>query len=66
MPTWRTVWNGRSGSMLKSQGAHFNRVKRLKGSVGKRLRVGDFRVVFQESDDEIYVARIAPRGDVYD
>jgi mRNA interferase RelE/StbE len=47
-------------------GAHANQVKLLKGSPTKRLRVGDFRVVFVETNDEIYVVRLAPRGDVYD
>jgi mRNA interferase RelE/StbE len=47
-------------------GAHANQVKLLKGSATKRLRVGDFRVVFLESDTEVYVVRIAPRGEVYD
>jgi mRNA interferase RelE/StbE len=47
-------------------GAHTNQVKKLKGSLSKRLRVGDFRVIFLESDAEIHVIKIAPRGDVYD
>ncbi len=38
----------------------------LVGSDGKRLRIGDFRVILLESDDEITVLKIAPRGDVYD
>ena len=39
----------------------------LKGRSGYRLRVGDYRVIF-ERDDKIrilMVERIAPRGDVY-
>ncbi len=47
-------------------GAHANQVKALKGSPARRLRVGDFRVVFAETATEITVTRIAPRGSVYD
>jgi mRNA interferase RelE/StbE len=47
-------------------GAHANQVKALKGSPTKRLRVGNFRVVFLETDSEVYVLRIGPRGDIYD
>ena len=47
-------------------GAHANQVKALKGSPTKRLRVGNFRVVFLETDTEVYVVSIGPRGDVYD
>ena len=48
------------------EGAHANRVKPLRGTNSKRLRVGDFRVLFVESTDEIMVTRIAPRGGAYD
>lgn len=41
-------------------------VKSLTGSSAKRLRVGDFRVIFEETDGEIAVSRIGPRGGVYD
>jgi mRNA interferase RelE/StbE len=38
----------------------------LRGSSLKRLRVGDFRVLFEETETEIIVTRIGPRGSVYD
>lgn len=41
-------------------------VKMLKGSGALRLRVGDFRVVFEENETEIIVTRIGPRGSIYD
>ena len=43
-------------------------VKRLKGFDGFRLRVGDWRVIYQidQSRIVILVLAIAPRGDVYD
>jgi mRNA interferase RelE/StbE len=43
-----------------------NNVKPLKGSTAKRLRVGDFRVIFEETETEITVSRIAPRGEAYE
>ena len=42
------------------------KVKVLKGISGKRLRVGGFRVIFEESESEIIVTEIGPRGSVYD
>ncbi len=47
-------------------GAHANNVKRLVGSSASRLRVGDYRVIFEESETELIVTKIGPRGDVYD
>ena len=47
-------------------GAHANNATRLIGSTACRLRVGDFRAIFEESDTDIIVTKIAPRGDVYD
>jgi len=44
----------------------FPEVRQLQGQTGKRLRVGDFRVVFEETADEIIVIDIAPRGSIYD
>lgn len=43
-----------------------NNVQALKGSTALRLRVGDFRVVFEETDAQIVVTLIGPRGSVYD
>lgn len=44
-----------------------NNVRALKGPGGlKRLRVGDWRVIFTETLVVIAVARIAPRGSAYD
>lgn len=40
-------------------------VKALKGRSGKRLRVGDFRVIFEETPTEILVTAIGPRGSIY-
>ena len=45
-----------------------NNVKRLKGSDDYRLRVGDWRVVYELRNDKLIIAivRIPPRGNVYD
>ncbi|MEN9896032.1 MAG: hypothetical protein RIR97_1884 [Pseudomonadota bacterium] len=41
-------------------------VKMLQGRVGYRLRVGDWRVIFDENDVVIDVIAIGPRGSVYE
>ncbi|HTV68575.1 MAG TPA: type II toxin-antitoxin system RelE/ParE family toxin [Rhizobiaceae bacterium] len=46
--------------------AQANNVKRLTGSTALRLRVGDFRVIFEETGTEMIVTKIGPRGSVYD
>lgn len=43
-----------------------NQVTELRGSQTKRLRVDDFRVVFEETETEVVVIKIGPRGSVYD
>ena len=40
-------------------------IKKLTGSTGKRLRVGEYRVIFEESADRITVTVIGPRGSIY-
>ena len=44
--------------------AHANNVRQLVGSRAERLRVGDFRVIFEETETEIVVTKISPRGEV--
>ena len=41
-------------------------VKRLKGRAGNRLRVGDWRVIFEETADEIRVMAVGHRRNIYD
>lgn len=41
-------------------------VKRLKGRAGARLRVGDWRLIFEEKADAITVVAVGHRRDVYD
>ncbi len=42
-----------------------NNVKRLKGREGLRLRIGDWRVIFDESAETVEVLVIGARGSVY-
>ncbi|MGI4793467.1 MAG: type II toxin-antitoxin system RelE family toxin [Janthinobacterium lividum] len=46
-------------------GTHSNNVTQLVGSTAWRMRVGDFRVIFENGETEIIVTKIAPRGEVY-
>jgi mRNA interferase RelE/StbE len=41
-------------------------VKRLKGRAGARLRVGDWRVIFEENGDDIVVVAVGHRREIYD
>lgn len=40
-------------------------VKKLKGESGYRLRVGDFRVIFDKSGNVLYIEKIDNRGQIY-
>ena len=41
-------------------------VTQLVSSSGKRLRIGDFRIIFEESDTTIIITTIGPRGSIYE
>jgi mRNA interferase RelE/StbE len=47
------------------QKAHKNQVTDLVGINAKRMRVGDLRVIFEETDSQIIVTKIGPRGSIY-
>ena len=53
--------------IAKAPFEHHRNVKPLKGSPYYRLRVGDWRIVYeiQEKRINILVLKIAPRGEVY-
>jgi mRNA interferase RelE/StbE len=42
-----------------------NNVIQLSGSSAKRLRVGDFRVLFTETETTITILDLGPRGGIY-
>ncbi len=46
--------------------AHANNVTQLVGSPFWRIRVGDFRAVFEATDTTITVVKVATRGEAYD
>jgi len=48
------------------QAAHANNVTRLAGSTALRMRVGEFRVVFEDAGEQLIVTKIGPRGSVYE
>ena len=50
----------------KAPEAMVNNVRKLVGSDEMRLRVGDYRIIFTETEDEVIVSRIGPRGSVYE
>jgi mRNA interferase RelE/StbE len=41
-------------------------VKMLRGSTTLRFRIGDYRVLFEETGDEIIILDIGPRGSIYE
>lgn len=40
-------------------------VKKLQGRQGYRLRVGDYRIIFDKSGNILYIEKIDSRGQVY-
>lgn len=43
-----------------------NNVTELKGSTYRRLRIGDWRVIFDEDGAVLEIIDIGPRGGIYD
>jgi mRNA interferase RelE/StbE len=43
-----------------------NMVTEMAGMDCRRLRVGDFRVLFQETETDVIVLNVASRGSIYD
>lgn len=43
-----------------------NNVKKLKGRKGYRLRVGDWRVIFDANGDVLDILAVGPRGGIYE
>ncbi len=53
-------------SEYAATGAWANMVTRLVSSTASRMRVGDFRVIFEDGAERIVVTKVAPRGNAYD
>jgi mRNA interferase RelE/StbE len=43
-----------------------NNVKKLRGRPGYRLRVGDWRVIFDEDGNVLSILDVGPRGGIYE
>lgn len=48
--------------------ARHNNVTKLQERLGYRLRIGDWRVIYEIEDEEliVFVLKVGPRGEVYD
>ena len=46
--------------------AHANNVVHLVGLPLLRMRIGEYRVIFEETPDAITVTKVRPRGSAYD
>jgi mRNA interferase RelE/StbE len=51
--------------LASNPGAVRGQIKRLKGDPALRLRVGDWRIIFDLRSDDILILAIAHRRDVY-
>lgn len=40
-------------------------IKKLQGTIFYRLRVGDFRVIFDQNNEIILIVKIGNRGEIY-
>ena len=56
---------GKLTAYAESPASLANQVTELRGQPFKRLRVGDFRILFEETETEIIVSDIGPRGSIY-
>lgn len=57
--------NTRKRLMAAIESLPYGDVKKLKGQAGYRLRVGDFRVIFDSDGNVILIIRIDSRGQIY-
>jgi len=56
---------GKLAAYAENPAALANQVTELRGLPLKRLRVGDYRVLFEETETEIIVSDVGPRGSIY-
>lgn len=54
------------GEYAANPAAHANNVTQLVGSSASRMRVGDYRVIFVETETTLTVIKVGPRGGVYE
>jgi mRNA interferase RelE/StbE len=65
-PNMASIIRGKIDQYGKDPAALANNVLKLSGRGGFRLRVGDWRVIFEEDEAEVRILAIGPRGGVYD
>jgi mRNA interferase RelE/StbE len=46
--------------------AYKNNIKKLQGSSSYRLRIGDYRVIFDKNGNILYIMKIGLRGHIYE
>ncbi len=51
--------------LAEEPAALVNNITELKNVEAKRLRIGDWRVIFGETDSDITILDIGPRGSIY-
>jgi mRNA interferase RelE/StbE len=58
---------GKIESLAQAPHASNNNVKKLTGEEGYRLRIGDWRVIYELQDERlvVIVVKIKPRGEAY-
>ena len=56
---------GKLAAYAENPASVANQVTELRGVPFKRLRVRGFRILFEETDAEIIVSDIGPRGSIY-
>ena len=56
---------GKLTAYAENPAALANQVTEMRGQPFKRLQVGNFRILFEETETEIIVSDIGPRGSIY-
>ncbi len=56
---------GKLTDYAENPAALANHVTEMRDQPFKRLRVGNFRILFEETETEIIVSDIGPRGSIY-
>jgi mRNA interferase RelE/StbE len=56
---------GKIAAYAENPATAANRVTQLRGRNAKRMRVGDFRILFEETATQIIVSDIGPRSSIY-
>jgi mRNA interferase RelE/StbE len=63
--TAKTI-RGKIAAYAADPSSQANNVKKLKGRKGYRLRVGDWRVIFDANGDVLDILAVGPRSGIYE